>query len=134
MGGHWKLATGKPAIQSSVPDVVWSASLSLLFASFFEQGRGAKLGWLAFVGFGLLAIYYWWDRLETSSLLRLGAAIAILVGLTMSAVALNTDLLRLVGYKSQRRDPSDRMRGWKSATNALETMRNDLETKLGKKV
>jgi hypothetical protein len=52
----------------------------------------------------------------------------------MSVVALDTDLLRMVGYKLPRSDPSDRMRGWKSATGALETMRNDLETKLGKKL
>src|SRR4030088_1144175 len=52
----------------------------------------------------------------------------------MSAVALDTDLLRVVGYKLQRSDPSNRMRGWKSATSALETMRSDLETKLGEKL
>jgi hypothetical protein len=52
----------------------------------------------------------------------------------MSAVALDTDLLRVVGYKLQRSDPSNRMRGWKSATSALETMRNDLETKLSEKL
>src|SRR5947208_14433286 len=88
----------------------------------------------AFLVFGLLVIYYWWEHLDTSSLLRLGAAIAILVGLTMSAVALDTDLLRVVGYKLQRSDPSNRIRVWKSATSALETIRNDLETKLGEKL
>src|SRR5437899_2512557 len=84
--------------------------------------------------FGLLAVYYWRERLETSALLRLGAAIAILVGLAMSMMALDTDLLRVVGYKLQRSDPSNRMRGWKSASGALETMRNNLETKLGEKL
>jgi hypothetical protein len=52
----------------------------------------------------------------------------------MSMIALDTDLLRVVGYKLQRSDPSNRMRGWKSATGALETMRKDLETKLGEKL
>src|SRR5438132_5124925 len=52
----------------------------------------------------------------------------------MSAVALDTDLLRSVGYNLQRSDPSNRMRGWKSATSALETLRNDLETKLDEKL
>jgi hypothetical protein len=59
---------------------------------------------------------------------------AIMVGLAMSAVALDTDLLRVAGYKFQRRDPSNRMRGWKSATAALETMRGELETRLGEKL
>jgi hypothetical protein len=49
-------------------------------------------------------------------------------------VALDTDLLHVAGYKFQRSDPSNRMRGWKSATRALETMRNDLEIKLGEKL
>src|SRR5207253_8484936 len=51
-----------------------------------------------------------------------------------SVVALDTDMLRVAGYQFKRSDPSDRMRGWKSATSALEKMRNDLETKLGEKL
>jgi hypothetical protein len=52
----------------------------------------------------------------------------------MSVVALDTDSLRVAGYQIPRSDPSDRMRGWKSATEALEKMRNDLETQLGEKL
>ena len=52
----------------------------------------------------------------------------------MSVVALDTDLLRVAGYQLPRSDPSDRMRGWKSATEALEKMRNDLEAQLGEKL
>jgi hypothetical protein len=52
----------------------------------------------------------------------------------MSLVALDTDLLRVAGYQLSRSDPSDRMRGWKSATEALEKMRNDLEAQLGEKL
>jgi hypothetical protein len=107
-----------------------------LFYLFLSLNKAAAPNWdgLAFLGFGLLAVYYWWERLEASALLQLGATIGVLVGLTMSAVALDTDLLQIAGYKLQRRDPSNRMRGWKSATGALETMRSDLETKLGKKL
>ena len=84
------------------------------------MNKAAAPNWdaLAFLGFGLLAIYYWRERLETSVFLRIGAAIAIFVGLTMSMITLDTDLLRVVGYKLQRNDPSNRMRGWKSATGA----------------
>src|SRR5436190_1412247 len=116
--------------------LMWFGLPVFLFYLFLSLNKAAAPNWdgLAFLGFGLLAIYYWWEHLETSSLLRLGAAIAILVGLTMSAVALDTDLLRVVGYNLQRSDPSNRMRGWKSATSALETIRNDLETKLGEKL
>jgi hypothetical protein len=52
----------------------------------------------------------------------------------MSVVALDTDVLRVAGYQFKRSDPSDRMRGWKSATGALEKMRNDLEGKFGEKL
>src|SRR5437867_4051767 len=84
----------------------------------FNKAAAPNGDGLAFLGFGLLAIYYWWERLEASALLQLGAAIAILVGLTMSAVALDTDVLRAAGYDLKRSDPSDRMRGWKSARSA----------------
>ena len=122
--------------QFKVLFLMWFGLPVFLFYLFLSLNKAAAPNWdgLAFLGFGLLAIYYWWEHLETSSLLRLGAAIAILVGLTMSAVALDTDLLRVVGYNLQRSDPSNRMRGWKSATSALETIRNDLETKLGEKL
>jgi hypothetical protein len=98
--------------------------------------KAAAPNWdgLAFLGFGLLAIYFWWEKLEASVTLRFAALVAILVGLTMSVMALDTDLLRTAGYQFERSDPSDRMRGWKSATTALEKMRNHLETKLGEKL
>jgi hypothetical protein len=82
----------------------------------------------------LLAIYFWWKRVEASVLLQLCASVALFVGLIMSLIALNTDVLRTAGYELWRRDPSDRMRGWKSATGAVEKIRNDLEAKLGEKL
>jgi hypothetical protein len=107
-----------------------------LFYLFLSINKAAAPNWdaLAFPGFGLLAIYFWRERIEMSALFRLGAAGAVLVGLGMSAFALNTDLLRTAGFKFERRDPSDRMRGWESATGALEKMRNDLEAKSGEKL
>jgi 4-amino-4-deoxy-L-arabinose transferase-like glycosyltransferase len=130
--GSWRRVTQ----QFKVLFLMWFGLPVFLFYLFLSLNKAAAPNWdgLAFFGFGLLAIYYWWERLEASSFLRLSACIAVLVGLTMSAVALNTDLLRMAGYKLQRSDPSDRMRGWKSATGALEIMRSDLEIKLGGKL
>jgi hypothetical protein len=98
--------------------------------------KAAAPNWdgLAFLGFGLLAVHFWWEKLEASVILRLGALVAILVALTMSVIALDTDLLRVTGHRFERTDPSDRMRGWKSATNALEKLRSDLEAKLDEKL
>jgi hypothetical protein len=100
----------------------------------FNKSAAPNWDGLAFFGFGLVATYFWWERLQTSVLLRICASVAVLVGLIMSLVALDTDLLRVVGYQLPRSDPSDRMRGWKSATEALEKMRNDLEAQSGEKL
>src|SRR4029077_7749467 len=114
---------------------MWFGLPVFLFYLLLSVNKAAAANWdgLAFLSFGLLAIHFWWERLQDSTALRLAALVAILVGLTMSVIALDTDLLRMAGYQFKRSDPSDRMRGWKRATQALEKMRNDLETKLGEK-
>jgi hypothetical protein len=106
----------------------------VLFLMWFNKSSAPNWDGLAFFGFGLVATYFWWERIQASVLLRICAAVAILVGLIMSAVALDTDLVRMAGYQLPRSDPSDRMRGWKSATEALEKMRNDLEAQRGEKL
>jgi 4-amino-4-deoxy-L-arabinose transferase-like glycosyltransferase len=122
--------------QFKVLFLMWFGLPVFLFYLLLSLNKAAAPNWdvLAFLGFGLLAIYFWWERLEANVLLRLGAVVAILVGLIMSVTALDTDLLRVAGCQLQQKDPSDRMRGWKSATGALEKMRNDLEAKLGEKL
>ena len=122
--------------QFKVLFLMWFGLPVFIFYFLLSLNKAAAPNWdaLAFLGFGLLAIYFWWKRIEASIALRLCAAVALLVGLSMSVVALDTDLLRTAGYRLQRTDPSDRMRGWKSATGALEEMRNDLEAKLDEKL
>jgi 4-amino-4-deoxy-L-arabinose transferase-like glycosyltransferase len=122
--------------QFKVLFLMWFGLPVFLFYLLLSVNKAAAPNWdgLAFLGFGLLAIHFWWRKLEASVALRLGALVAILVGLGMSAIALDTDLLRMAGFQLERNDPSDRMRGWKSATSALEKIRNDLETKLGEKL
>src|SRR5213595_601781 len=122
--------------QFKVLFLMWFGLPVFLFYLLLSVNKAAAPNWdgLAFLGFGRLAIYFWWERLEASVMLRLGAVVAILVGLIMSVIALDTDVVRAAGFKLERPDPSDRMRGWKTATNALEKMRNDLETKLGEKL
>src|SRR5437764_3286603 len=122
--------------QFKVLFLMWFGLPVFLFYLLLSVNKSAAANWdaLAFLGFGLLAVYFWWERLEASVTLRLGAVVAILVGLIMSVIALDTDVVRSAGYNLERPDPSDRMRGWKSATSALEEMRNHLETKLGEKL
>jgi hypothetical protein len=89
---------------------------------------------LAFIGFGLLAVNFWRDSIANKKWLRYAAGIAIFVGLLMSALALDSGLLRSIGFHLWRRDPSDRMHGWKTATAAVENIRNEWENKLGEKL
>ncbi len=122
--------------QFKVLFLMWFGLPVFAFYLLLSINKSAAPNWdaLAFFGFGLVATYFWWERLQGSVLLRVGASVAVLVGLIMSVVALDTDLLRIAHYQLSRTDPSDRMRGWKSATAALEKMRNELESQLGEKL
>ena len=121
--------------QFKVLFLMWFGLPVFVFYLLLSINKSAAPNWdaLAFFGFGLVATYFWWERVQASVLLRVCASVAVLVGLIMSVVALNTDVLRVAGYQLPRSDPSDRMRGWKSATEALEKMRNDLEAQLDEK-
>src|SRR5205809_1807968 len=116
--------------------LMWFGLPVFVFYLLLSINKSAAPNWdgLAFFGFGLVATYFWLERLQASVLLRICATVAVLVGLIMSLIALDTDVLRVAGYRLRRSDPSDRMRGWKSASGALEKMRNDLEAQLGEKL
>src|SRR5437899_1324745 len=122
--------------QFKVLFLMWFGLPVFVFYLLLSINKSAAPNWdgLAFFGFGLLAIYFWWERLEASLILRLCAGAALLIGLVMSIIALDTDLLHSAGYELWRKDPSNRMRGWKSATSAVEEIRGDLEAKLGEKL
>ena len=122
--------------QFKVLFLMWFGLPVFSFYLLLSINKSAAPNWdgLAFLGFGLLAVYFWWERLEASVMLRLCASVALLVGLITSVIVLDTDLLRTAGYQLWRSDPSDRMRGWKSATRAVEKMRNDFEAQLGEKL
>ena len=122
--------------QFKVLFLMWFGLPVFGFYLLLSINKSAAPNWdgLAFFGFGLVATYFWWKRVQTSFFYRVSASVAVLVGLVMSVVALNTDSLRVAGYQLPRSDPSDRMRGWKSATEALEKIRNDLEAQLGEKL
>jgi PIN domain nuclease of toxin-antitoxin system len=87
---------------------------------------------LAFVSLAVLAAAYWTERLETSRAARRFLSWAIMLGLGLSLFVLDTDLLRSLNLPfPHHRDPADRVRGWKSASGAVEKIRADLEPKIG---
>src|SRR5207244_780447 len=97
--------------QFKVLFLMWFGLPVFLFYLLLSLNKAAAPNWdsLAFLGFGLLAVHFWWEKLEASVILRLGALVAILLSLTMSVIALDTDLLRVTGHRFERTDPSDRM-------------------------
>lgn len=109
-----------------------------VFAIYFllSINRTGAPNWdcLAFLSLAPLAAVFWQERLQISSALQRWAAAALLVGLLMSVFALDTDPLRSLGLHFPRRDPANRLRGWKSATAAMEKLRADFEAKLGEKL
>src|SRR5438552_6292159 len=93
--------------QFKVLFLMWFGLPVFAFYFLLSINKSAAPNWdaLAFLGFGLLAIYFWWQRLERSLILRLCAGVALLVGLSMSVIALDTDLLRSTDFELQRSDP-----------------------------
>ena len=109
-----------------------------IFAVYFiiSLNHAANANWdgPAFLSLGVLTASYWRERLESRPGLRRWAAAALILGLFMSVLALDSDLLRTAGFELPRRDPADRMRSWKSASEAVEQLRGEIEQELGEKV
>ena len=109
-----------------------------VFAFYFiiSINKVAAPNWdaLAFISLGLLAAGFWRDRLSEAKWLRSTAGAALVIALIMSMLALDSDIIRTVGLKLWRRDPSDRLRGWKAATAEIENLRRDWENRLGEKL
>jgi hypothetical protein len=122
--------------QLKVLFLFWFGAPVFLFYLLLSLNKAAAPNWdaLAMIGFGLLGLSFWRERLEGRVISQHAASVAVFLGLIMSVVVLDTDLIRTFGLRLSRRDPADRMRGWKSATAEVEKVRNDLETKLDEKL
>jgi hypothetical protein len=109
-----------------------------VFAFYFIMSinKQAAPNWdaLAFISWGVLAAAFWHERLIASGRLRRFFVVAVLIGLGISLIAIDTDILRSMGVRIPRRDPADRVRGWKTATRAVEKLRLELEPQLGERL
>ena len=116
--------------------LLWFGVPVFVFYFILSINEAAAPNWdaLAFLSLGVFAASYWREQIESRSKLNRWATAALVIGLLMSVVALNTDLLRSIGYEFPRRDPADRLRGWKSAAKAVEKLRREIETQLGERV
>lgn len=122
--------------QLKVLFLFWFGLPVFVFYLLISINKVAAPNWdaLAFIGFGLLAAHAWRDQLETSAWWRGAACAAMVFALLMSMVALDSDLLHTFGLVLPRRDPSDRLRGWRAATQEVEKLREQWEEKLGEKL
>lgn len=122
--------------QFKVLFLVWFGLPVFVFYFLMSINKQAAPNWdvLAFVSWSVLAAAYWHERLATSRGLKQLLAASVLVGLVMSLVALDTDILRSLGVRIPRSDPADRVRGWKSAARAVEKLRSELEPQLGERL
>lgn len=107
---------------------------ALYFLLSFKRPAAPNWDCLAFLSLAPLAIMYWNERMQANRLFKNAAIAGIFLGLIMSVLALNTDILRSFNFHFPRRDPSNRLRGWSSATSALENLRSELETKNGQRL
>ena len=138
LGLFWALVASWSRVrhQFKVLFLFWFGLPVFLFYLIVSINKVAAPNWdaLAFISLALLAVNFWRDRLEQQQWLRYAAAVALGLALLMSALALDSELLRTTGFRLWRRDPSDRLRGWETATAAVEKLRNEWENKLGQKL
>jgi hypothetical protein len=122
--------------QFKVLFLFWFGAPVFVFYLLLSLQKAAAPNWdaLALISFGALAASFWRARLERRIVWQRAACLALALGVIMSALALDTDLLRSFGIRVSRRDPADRMRGWKAATAEVERIRGDLEAKLSEKL
>jgi hypothetical protein len=85
---------------------------------------------LAFLSLAVLAAAYWTERLASRRAAAPFLCAAILLGVAGTVFVMDTDLLRSMNLPfPHHRDPTDNVRGWKSASRAVEKIRADLEAK-----
>lgn len=116
--------------------LVFALPLLALY-SFLSLREAGEANWTApaFVSLIVLAVAEWLPRIERSRGWRITAGLALAVGLVLSLVTVNTDLLRRAGVSlSYRMDPSARLRGWRTGAQLVADLRREMENATGKKV
>ena len=138
LGLAWALIRGWKRFHQQFKGVflIWFGVPVFVFYFLLSINKAANPNWdaLAFLSLGILAASYWRERVESHPARQRWIAAALLIALPMSLLAVNSDLLRSAGYQFPRREPADRMRGWKSAAAAVERVRGEIEAQLGERV
>ena len=114
-------------------------ALPLLLAYFWiALHHDSEPNWTApaSVSLAVLTVAWCYDRVIRGVRgARLYTVLALGLGVLVSAVAVNTDLLRAVGVPlSFKRDPSARLRGWREVAVRLNDFRKAIEQHSGQKM
>ena len=106
--------------------------LALYFTLSLKQAGEANWTAPAMLSLVVLAVALWHERALESAGARRFAISALALGAGLSLVTLNLDLLRTAGLPlPYDRDPSARLRGWRSATEQVEAFRTQFESAQG---
>lgn len=114
--------------------LLWFGLPLVLMYCLLSLREAGEANWTApaFVSLIILSVALWLRVIRRSRPAGIFAVSALAVGLLMSAVVANTDLLRTAGIPlPYSLDPSTRMRGWRTTAEAVQEVRKTLEEQLG---
>lgn len=109
----------------------------LLMYLILSLNEAGEANWTApaFISLTVLGAAFWIDRVMVSRAAAVFSGAALLIGLLLSTAVLNTDLVRSAGLEwPYRKDPSGRLRGWRTAAATVQEFRRNAEEQLGEKV
>jgi hypothetical protein len=130
------IASWRRAAQSfKVLYLLWFGLPVFLFYTILSLNKAAAPNWdgLAFLSLGILAISYWRERSAARVAAKNWTKAAVVLSLVMSALLVAL-LVNGRGLDFRGRDPSDRLRGWRSFAEAVNQVRSDFEKQTGKPV
>ncbi len=115
--------------------LLWFGLPVFLLYTLLSINKTAAPNWdgLAFLSLGVLAISYWRERSASRVAGNNWINAAVLLGLLMSALLVGL-LVNNQGIDRRGRDPSDRLRGWRSLAEAVNQVRSDFEKRTGQAV
>jgi len=137
LGLAWAVvASWRRARQSfKVLFLLWFGLPVFILYLLISVNKAAAPNWdgLAFLSLGVLAISYWRERSASRVAGNNWINAAVLLGFLMSAVLIAL-LVNNNGLSFRQRDPSDRLRGWRSLAQAVNQFRADFEKQTGQPV
>jgi len=109
----------------------------LIMYGLLSFNRSGEANWTSpgMVTLGMLAVHTWLPRAQAGGWARKLVVAAPIVAIFMSALVLNTDIVRSVGVPwLYKKDPGGRLRAWSATAKGLEEVRAAVETRIGQPV